>query len=113
MARLALFFFCLSIVLRAAAQQPAAFERCVACHGNNAGDLGPSLAGVFGRKAGAVPNFRYSRALMRSAVVWDERSLDAFLTAPDQFVPGTRMPFEGLPSAADRAAVIKHLRTLK
>ena len=41
------------------------------------------------------------------------RNLDAFLKAPDQFVPGTRMPFEGLASDAERAAVIKHLKSLK
>ena len=106
-AALLLVLFC-----QAAHAQPPEFERCVACHGDKA-DLGPSLSGVFGRKAGSRDDFRYSRALSRSGIVWNERNLDAFLKAPDQFVPGTRMPFEGLASDAERAAVIKHLKSLK
>jgi len=95
--------------------QPAVFERCIACHAGTAGtkDAGPNLSGVFGRKAGSREDFRYSRPLLRSGVTWDEKSLDAFLKAPDQFIPGTRMPFEGLASDAERAAVIQHLKTLK
>jgi cytochrome c len=95
--------------------QPPAFERCAACHDakSTAADLGPNLGGVFGRKAGSRDDFRYSRALSRSGVVWDERSLDAFLKAPDQFIPGTRMPFEGVASDAERAEIIKHLKTLR
>ncbi len=95
-------------------QTPSVFDRCVACHAKEgAGDLGPNLHGVVGRKAGSREDFRYSRAMARSAVVWNEKALDAFLKAPDQFVPGTRMPFEGIASDAERAAVIQYLKTLK
>ena len=94
--------------------QAAAFDACVACHAKEGtGDLGPNLHGIVGRRAGSLEGFRYSRAMARSGVVWDEKSLDAFLKAPDQFVPGTRMPFEGLASEAERAAVIRYLKTLK
>ena len=95
--------------------QPQIFERCVACHsGKDSGrDLGPNLIGVFGRKAGSREDFRYSRPLARSGITWDERSLDAFLKGPDQFIPGTRMPFEGIASDAERVEVIRHLQTLK
>jgi cytochrome c len=95
--------------------QPVAFERCVACHSGKSteNDLGPNLSGVFGRKAGTREDFRYSRPLLRSGIVWDERSLDAFLKAPDQLIPGTRMPFEGIASDTERAQVIEHLKTLK
>ena len=98
-----------------ATAQPVTFERCVACHGAKSPgtDLGPNLGGVFGRKAGSREDFRYSRPLSRSGVVWDERSLDAFLKAPDQFIPGTRMPFEGVASDAERADIIRHLKTLR
>ena len=94
---------------------PAAYARCLACHGGTlAGhDVGPSLAGVFGRRAGSRDDFRYSRALARSGIVWDEPSLDAFLKAPDRFVPGTRMPFEGMAADAERAAIIRYLKTLR
>lgn len=98
----------------AAYAQPEAFARCAACHTESAStDLGPSLAGVFGRKAGSRDDFRYSRALARSGVVWNDQNLDAFIKSPEQFIPGTRMPFEGLASDAERAAVIKHLKSLR
>jgi len=95
--------------------QPKVFERCAACHsGNDSGrDVGPSLVGVFGRKAGSREDFRYSRPLARSGITWDERSLDAFLKSPEQFIPGTRMPFEGIASDAERAEIIRYLQTLK
>jgi cytochrome c2 len=95
--------------------QPATFERCAACHGagRSGDDVGPNLVGVFGRKAGSREDFRYSRPMQRSGIVWDERSLDAFIKAPDQFVPGTRMPFEGIASDTERAAIIDYLKTLK
>ncbi len=105
----------LAIFFQNASAQPAAFARCAACHDSKGAgaDLGPSLAGVVGRKAGSRDDFRYSRPMARSGIVWSEQNLDAFLKAPDQFVPGTRMPFEGLPSDAERAAVIRHLKSLK
>lgn len=95
--------------------QPQVFERCVACHSGkgDGSDIGPSLVGVVGRKAGSREDYRYSRALARSGITWDERSLDEFLKAPQQFLPGTRMPFEGIASDAERAEVIRHLQTLK
>jgi cytochrome c len=95
--------------------QPAVFERCAACHAGTEAtkDLGPNLTGVVGRKAGSREDFRYSRALSRSGITWDEASLDAFLKAPDQFVPGTRMPFEGLVSDAERAAIVQYLMALR
>ena len=95
--------------------QPRVFEVCIACHsGKDDGkDVGPSLVGVFGRKAGSREDFRYSRPLARSGITWDERSLDAFLKGPDQFIPGTRMPFEGIASDAERGEVIRYLQTLK
>jgi len=105
-------FFLLAAKAICADAQPAAFERCAACHGAQT-DLGPNLAGVFGRKAGSRDDFRYSRPLARSGVTWDERSLDEFLKAPDQFIPGTRTPFEGIASEAERVAIIGYLKTLK
>jgi cytochrome c len=95
--------------------QPSVFERCAACHsGTDATkDVAPNLAGVVGRKAGSREDFRYSRALTRSGITWDESSLDAFLKGPEQFVPGTRMPFEGIASDAERAAIIQYLKSLR
>jgi len=89
------------------------FQRCKACHTLEAGTnrVGPSLAGVIGRKAGSVEGFKYSEALAsaRNTVVWDDASLDAWLTNPKKFIPGNRMLFPGLPNAQDRADVIAYL----
>lgn len=71
--------------------------------------LGPSLAGVFGRRAGTVPGYRYSRALRDSGVLWNATTLDAWLADPKKFLPGTRMPFSGIRSARDRSDLIVFL----
>ncbi len=86
-------------------------QRCAACHSLVAGQnrVGPSLAGVVGRRAGTAPGFRYSPALARSATVWNRKALDGFLTNSSAAVPGNRMPFAGLPNPADRASLVAFL----
>ncbi len=95
--------------------KPIAFAPCATCHSVNAGQngIGPSLAGVFGRKAGSLPNFDYSAAMKASGKVWDETTLDNFLTSPMAAVPGTRMTYMGQSDPAKRKAVIDYLKTLK
>jgi cytochrome c len=90
------------------------FARCAACHSNAPGvnKVGPSLAGVVGRKSGTEPGFNYSPALKSADVTWDAASLDRFLQGPGSFIHGTRM-FLNVPSAADRQNVIAYLQTLK
>lgn len=103
-----------------AAQTPAAgdaaagktvFARCMACHSVVAGQnkLGPTLAGVIGRKAGTVPGFNYSPAMKAAAITWTPDKVDAYLTAPRTLVPGNKMIFAGLPKPADRANIIAYL----
>jgi cytochrome c len=87
------------------------FEECVACHAleKDKESVGPSLYGVFGRKAGEGGDFRYSPALKRSGITWDERAIETFITDPQAVVPGNRMPFAGIPDAAARADLIAYL----
>ncbi len=98
-----------------AARGRTVFARCAACHAVTPGTnrLGPSLAGVVGRKAGTVPGFTYSSAMKNSKTVWNARSLDGFLTKPATTIPGTKMAFAGLPDPADRANVIAYLNTVR
>jgi cytochrome c len=87
------------------------FEDCAACHSVAAGQngVGPSLHGVFDRKAGTLDDFRFSPAMKRSGITWDAKTLDTFLTDPQKVVPANRMPYAGLPDAADRADLIAYL----
>ena len=95
--------------------KPAAFGQCAACHAVVAGQngVGPSLAGVVGRKAGSMAGFSYSEAMKNSGKIWDEATLDNFLISPMAAVPGTRMSYMGQSDPAKRKAVIDYLKTLK
>jgi cytochrome c len=90
-------------------------KNCTICHTTEAGKnkIGPSLAGIVGRKAGSVPDYTYSQANKNSGVTWDEATLDTYLTAPTQFMHGTKMVFAGLKNPDDRKAVIAFLKTQK
>jgi nitrite reductase (NO-forming) len=87
------------------------FKKCQACHSLEPGKtiLGPSLAGIVGRKSGAEPDFTYSPAMKQAALTWDALTLDAYLAEPAKIVPGNRMPFPGLKTDQDRKDVIAFL----
>ncbi len=87
------------------------FRKCQACHSLEPGKslVGPSLAGVIGRKAGTLPNFNFSPAMKQANITWDAKTLDAYLADPQKLVPGNRMPFPGLKTDHDRTDVIAYL----
>ena len=95
-----------------AARGEKRFEECVACHSieRNVNSVGPSLHGVFGRKAGELADFRYSPAMKRSGISWTPQTLDTFIADPQKMVPANRMPYAGMPDAADRADLIAYLQ---
>jgi len=88
------------------------FEECATCHSTERGvnNVGPSLFGVLGRKAGEIADFRYSPAMRTSGITWSAQTLDKFIADPQQEVPGNRMPFAGMPDAGDRADLIAYLQ---
>ncbi len=91
------------------------FQACIACHSAVPGEhlTGPSLGDVWHRKAGTAKGFaRYSPALTRANVTWDEATLDKWLADPQKFVPGTTMAFAGLKEPQDRADLIAYLRAV-
>ena len=94
-----------------AARGEARFQDCAACHRLEAGanNVGPSLHGIFTRKAGEIADFRYSPAIKRSGIVWTPETLDKFITDPQALVPGNRMPYAGMPDAAARDDLIAYL----
>jgi cytochrome c len=84
-------------------------SRCTGCHALDANRIGPMHRGVFGRKAGSVPDFAYSPALKRSGIVWNESALLRWLADPEKLVPGQRMGYQ-VPEAVDRQDLVAYLR---
>ena len=95
-----------------AARGEKRFDECAACHSVERGvnNVGPSLAGIFTRKAGDLPDFRYSPAMKRSGIAWSPQTLDSFVGDPQKLVPANRMPYAGMADAGARADLIAYLR---
>ena len=92
-----------------AAHGAQVYKTCSLCHAFEKNGAGPKHAGVVGRTAGTVPDYRYSVALQKSGIVWSDATLDKWLADPQALVPGTKM-FFNLDSAQDRADVIEYLK---
>jgi cytochrome c len=91
------------------------FKKCAVCHDTRAGKhkIGPSLHGVVGRKSAAASGYKYSPAMQKANVVWDEKTLSEYLEHPSKSIKGTRMAFAGLKSKKERDDVIAYLKALK
>jgi len=88
------------------------FKKCSACHSLQQGKnkIGPSLYNLLDRKAGSVEGYKYSKAMKNSDVVWDEESLDKFLTKPRKFIKRTKMSFRGIKKKSLRDDLISFLK---
>jgi cytochrome c len=115
-------FFTLALFLAAALPAAAqdlekgekVFKKCAACHqvGPEAENrVGPVLNGIVGAAAGQAADFKYSDAMLSSGLTWDEATLAAYLKAPKEVVPGTKMSFAGLKKDEEIADVIAYLAT--
>jgi len=95
-----------------AAKGKRVFAKCKACHvvDKEKNRVGPHLVALFGRAAGSIEDYKYSKAMSASAVVWSEESLDAYLKKPRAYIKGTKMAFVGLRKQKDRADVIAYLK---
>ena len=88
---------------------------CAVCHSTDPGTnkLGPSLAGVVGRKSASEQGYSYSPAMAKENVTWDKATLDKYLADPQGMAPGTKMIFPGVKDETDRKALIDYLATLQ
>jgi cytochrome c len=105
-----------NVQARVAAADPkagaAAFRVCASCHQVGPGArnaFGPHLNGLFGRRAGSM-QYAYSAAMKKSPVVWNDRTLAAFLRDPDAVVPGTKMRLWGYSDERKIANLLAYLR---
>lgn len=87
-------------------------DRCSSCHVAAGGGQGPSLKGVYGRKAGSLAGVNYTAALKASGLVWSSVTLDRFLTDPGKLVPGTAMAVR-IPDPRQRRDLISHLTSAR
>lgn len=90
-------------------------KKCTACHDFSKGGknkVGPALWDVIGAAKGHHADFSYSPALLEKGGEWTYENMNAFLTKPKDYIPGTKMAFAGLKKAEDRADLIAYLRTL-
>ena len=111
----------LAVAARAHAQDVDAganvFKRCGACHAVGEGaknKVGPELNELFGRVAGSLPDYNYSKAMIeagKNGLVWDAASLGPYLHKPKEHVPGTKMSFAGLPNQKDIDNLMAYLLT--
>lgn len=86
-------------------------RRCGGCHSLDNDRIGPRHRDVYGRKAGAVADFKYSKALRNLDVVWTDQTLNEWLVNPTAFAKGTSMGFR-LKKADERTAIIEYLKSL-
>ena len=86
------------------------YTRCMACHALAQNRVGPRHCGLFGRKAGSVPNYQYSLAMKKYGVTWNEETLDKFIENPLKTVPGTKMGYAGVKDPQERADLIAYLK---
>ena len=86
------------------------FKKCTSCHSTTKNKMGPSLENLFGRTAGTFEGYRYSKAMRKSEIVWDEETLKKFLKKPRKYIRGTKMRFSGIRKESQLDALIAYLK---
>lgn len=91
------------------------YAKCRACHSMDAGKngVGPSLHGVFGRKSGTLEKFAFSKAMTEKAVVWDDKTIAAYMADPKGYIPGNKMIFPGLKKASEVENLLAFMKSAK
>jgi len=88
-------------------------QQCRACHTLEKGGaqaIGPNLHGVFGRKAGTAEGFAFSEAMVKSGIVWDDKTMAEYNRDPKGKVPGTKMVFNGVKQQGQLDDLVAYLK---
>lgn len=91
------------------------YNKCKSCHEIEAAKnkVGPHLVGILGRTAGAVADFKYSDAMAKSGIVWNEETIAAYLKDPKDYVKGNKMTFVGLKSDEEITNLLAYLKSVQ
>jgi cytochrome c len=89
------------------------FEVCTGCHSDSPRAVGPTLHGVYGRQAGTVPDYKYSPAMKRSKLVWDDANLHDYIANPQGKVKANNMSFRGVRDSNDIDDLVAYLKDYK
>ncbi len=86
-------------------------QKCSACHSFDAKDdmMGPHLTNIIGRKAGSLKGVQYSRAMKKSEIIWDSKSLNQFIKNPAKLIPSNKMSVAGIRKSPERKALIDYI----
>ena len=84
-------------------------QKCKSCHTLDKKRHGPPLGSILGKEVGSTKGYKYSKAMKKSDIVWNEVTLDKFLKSPKKYLKGTKMRIKGL-KRNQRDAIIEYLR---
>ena len=96
-----------------AANGKKVFEVCTGCHDGTARAVGPNLRGVYGRQSGSLADYKYSPAMKRSKLVWDDTNLHDYIANPQHKVKANNMSFRGVRTDKDIDDLVEYLKDYK
>ncbi len=89
--------------------------KCRFCHSIKRDDrdrMAPNLHRILGKPAAVSQNFTYSSALIemrKNGLIWTPETINAFISNPENYIPGNRMRMEGIKDPKTRELIINYI----